>query len=109
MGTRSSPTSNANYTSAKLNMSTVGNDTIGAFGTSPASGYNLSLSHLFAVLFLFLYRLCVNTNNLYATIILHILNNVMIYLMDFGIKICRKMPKLLTIQKLDCCDRAFSH
>jgi hypothetical protein len=25
--------------------------------------------------------------------------------MIFGIKICRKMPKNLTIQKLDCCDR----
>jgi hypothetical protein len=29
----------------------------------------------------------------------------MVYFMIFGIKICRKMPKTLTIQKLDCCDR----
>jgi hypothetical protein len=46
----------------------------------------------------------VNTNNLYADIILLILNNSMIFLLDFGIKIYHKMPKYLTIQKLDCCD-----
>jgi hypothetical protein len=46
-----------------------------------------------------------NTNNIYAAIILLILNNIIIYLMAFGIKIYRKMPKILTIQKLDCCDR----
>jgi hypothetical protein len=86
-----------------LNMSTVGNGTVGASSTSPTSWYNLTLSHLFVVFILFLYRL--STNNLYATIILLILNNSMIYLMDFGIKIYHKMPKILTIQKLDCYDR----
>jgi hypothetical protein len=89
----------------QLNMLTVGNGTVGASGTSPASGYNLKLSRLFDVFVLFLYRLSTNTNNLYAAIILLILNNSMIFLLDFGIKIYRKMPKLLTIQKLDCCDR----
>jgi hypothetical protein len=88
----------------QLNMLTVGNGTIGASGTGSASGYNLKLSHLFVVFVLFLYRLSVDTN-LYAAIILLILNNSMIFLLDFGIKIYRKMPKLLTIQKLDCCDR----
>jgi hypothetical protein len=29
----------------------------------------------------------------------------MICFMIFGIKICRKTPKTLTIQKLDCCDK----
>jgi hypothetical protein len=85
----------------QLNMSTVGNGTAGAFGTGPASGYNLKLSCLFVVFVLFLYRLSTNTNNLYAATILLILNNIMIYLMAFGIKIYRKMPKILTIQKLD--------
>jgi hypothetical protein len=47
----------------------------------------------------------VNTNNLYDAIILLILNNSMIFLLDFEIKIYCKMPKPLTIQKLDCCDR----
>jgi hypothetical protein len=89
----------------QINVSTVGNDTVGASGTSPSSGYNLTLSRLFIVFVLFLYRLSTNTNNLYAATILLILNNIMIYLMAFGIKIYRKMPKILTIQKLDRCDR----
>jgi hypothetical protein len=86
----------------QLNMLTVGNGTAGASGTGPASGYNLKLSRLFV---LFLYRLSANMNNLYAAIILLILNSSMIFLLDFGIKIYCKMPKHLTIQKLDCCDR----
>jgi hypothetical protein len=86
-------------------MSTVRNGTIGASGTGPASQYNLKLLRLIVVFVLFLYRLSVNTNNLYAVIILLILNNSMIFLLDFGIKIYYKMPKPLTIQKLDCCDR----
>jgi hypothetical protein len=45
-------------------MSTVGNDTTGAFDTDPVSGYNLMLSHLFIVLFLFLYRLSTNKQSL---------------------------------------------
>jgi hypothetical protein len=57
------------------------------------------------VFVLFLYRLSANTNNLYATIILLVLNNSMIYIVDFEIKIYQKMAKILTIQKLDCCDR----
>jgi hypothetical protein len=76
----------------QLNMSTVGNDTAGASGTDHTSGYNLTLSRLFIVLILFLYRLSMNTNKLYAAIILLILNNMMIYLMAFEIKIYRKMP-----------------
>jgi hypothetical protein len=63
------------------------------------------VSHLFVVFVLFLYRLSMNANNLYSSIILLKLNNSMIFLLDFGIKIYRKMPKYLTIQKLDYCDR----
>jgi hypothetical protein len=81
----------------QLNMSIVGNGTASASGTGPASGYNLKLSHLFVVFVLFLYRLSANMNNLYAVIILLILNNSMIFLLDFEIKIYRKMPKHLTI------------
>jgi hypothetical protein len=88
----------------QLNMSTVVNRTAGSSGTSPASRYNLMLLCLFVIFVLFLYRLSMNMNNLYAAIILLILNNNMIYLMDFGIKIYHKMPKILTIQKLDCYD-----
>jgi hypothetical protein len=89
----------------QLNISIVRNGTTGASSTGPASGYILMLSYLFVMFFMFLYRLSTNKNNLYAVIILFILNNVMIYLLAFRIKIYRKMPKNLTIQKLDCCDR----
>jgi hypothetical protein len=86
-------------------MSTVGNGTTGASGTGPASGYNLVLSYLFIMFFLFLYGLSINTSNPYTAIMLLIFTHSMICFMIFGIKICRKMPKNLTIQKLDCCDR----
>jgi hypothetical protein len=86
-------------------MSTVGNGTTGVSGTGPASGYNLELSHLLIVFFLFLYRLSANTSNPYDVIMLLIFTHSMICFMIFGIKICHKMPKSLTIQKLDCCDR----
>jgi hypothetical protein len=86
-------------------MSTVRNGTTGASGTDPASGYNPMLSHLFIVFFLFLYRLNANISNPYAAIMLLIFTHSMICFMIFGIKICHKMSKTLTIQKLDCCDR----
>jgi hypothetical protein len=79
----------------QLNMSTVGNDTAGASGTGTFSGYNLKLPRLFIVFVLFLYRLSVNSNNLYTIIILLILNNSMIFLLNFGIKIYRKIPTAL--------------
>jgi hypothetical protein len=73
------------------------NGTADASDTVPVSEYNLKLSCLFVVFILFLYRLIMNTNNLYTVIILLILNNSMIFLLDFGIKIYRKMTKLLTL------------
>jgi hypothetical protein len=86
-------------------MLTIENGTTGASGTGPASGYNLELSHLLVVFFLFLYRLNVNMSNPYDAIMLLIFTHSMIYFMIFGLKICCKMHKSLTIQKLDCCDR----
>jgi hypothetical protein len=62
----------------QLNMSTVGNGTAGASGIDHTSGYNLTLSRLFIVFILFLYKLSANTNNHYTAIILLILNNIMI-------------------------------
>jgi hypothetical protein len=76
-------------------MSTIGNGTVGNFTIGPTSGYKLELYHLFIVFCLFLYRLSANTNNHYHVIIL--LKNNMIYFMAFGIKINRKMSKILTI------------
>jgi hypothetical protein len=78
-------------------MSTVGNGTTDASSTGPASGYNLELSHLLVVFFLFLYRLSANTSNPYDAIILLIFMHSMICFMIFEIKICRKMPKSLTV------------
>jgi hypothetical protein len=81
-------------------MSIIGNGTTGASGTGPASGYNLELSHLLVVFFLFLYRFSVNTSNPYDAIMLLISTHSMICFMIFGIKICHKMPKNLTIKNL---------
>jgi hypothetical protein len=86
-------------------MSIVGNGTTGASGTGPASGYNPVLSHLFIVFFLLLYRLSANTNNPNTAIMLLIFTHSMICFIIFGIKICRKISKTLTIQNFDCCDR----
>jgi hypothetical protein len=82
-------------------MSTVENDTTGASGTGPASGYNLKLSHLFIVFFLFLYRLSANTSNPYDAIILLIFTNSMICFMIFEIKIYRKIPKTLKVLSIE--------
>jgi hypothetical protein len=57
----------------QLNILIIGNNTVSDSGT--ASGYNVKLSYLFIVFILFLYRLSVNMINLYAVIILLILNN----------------------------------
>jgi hypothetical protein len=74
-------------------MSTVGNGTTSAGGTDPVSGYNLELSHLLIMFFLFLYRLSTYTTNPYDAIMLLIFTYSMICFMIFGIKICHKMPK----------------
>jgi hypothetical protein len=58
-------------------------------------GYNLVLSHLLIVFFLFLYRLSVNTSNPYAAIMLLIFTHNMICFMIFRIKISSKMTKNL--------------
>jgi hypothetical protein len=83
-------------------MSTVGNGTTGASGTGPASGYNLMLSHLFIVFFLFLYKLNTNTSNPYTVIILLIFTHSMICFIIFGIKICRKIAKTLPECRSHC-------
>jgi ABC-type anion transport system duplicated permease subunit len=77
-------------------MSTIRNGTTGASDTGPASGYNLVLSYLPVVFFLFLYRLSTNTSNPYAAIMLLIFTNSMICFMFFEIKIYCKIPKNLT-------------
>jgi hypothetical protein len=77
-------------------MLTVENGTTGASGTDPALGYNLVLSHLFIVFFLFLYKLSANTSNPYTVIMLLIFTRSMICFMIFVIKICHKLTKTLT-------------
>jgi hypothetical protein len=82
-------------------MLNVENGITGASGTGPTSGYNLKLSHLLIVFFLFLYRLSANISNPYDAIMLLIFTHSMICFMIFRIKIYRKMPKTLTFQKFD--------
>jgi hypothetical protein len=77
-------------------MSTVRNGTTGASGTDSDSGYNLVISHLFIVFFLFLYRLSANTSNPYTVIMLLIFTHNIIYFIIFEIKIYHKIPKNLT-------------
>jgi Ca2+/Na+ antiporter len=79
-------------------MSTIRNGTASDFDTDPASGYNMRLSCLFLMFFLFLYRLSMNMNNPYEVIILFILYNIMIYFIAFGIKIYCKITKNLTVR-----------
>jgi hypothetical protein len=81
-------------------MSTVENGTVSVSSIGLASGYNLELTHLFVVFFLFLYRLNMNTNDPYDTIILLIFNNNMICFMTFEIKIYHKIPKKTPIKYL---------
>jgi hypothetical protein len=81
-------------------MSTVENGTASVSSIGLASGYNLELTHLFVVFFLFLYRLNMNTNDPYDTIILLIFNNNMICFMTFEIKIYHKIPKKPPIKYL---------
>jgi hypothetical protein len=87
-----------------LNMSTVWKGTAGASTVGPASGYKLELSHLFVVLFLFVYRLSANISNPDDVIILIIFNSSLICFMTFGIKIYRKIPKILTFVLPCVCD-----
>jgi hypothetical protein len=63
-------------------MSTVGNGTTDASGTSPTSRYKLELLYLFIVFLVFAYRLSAGINNHYHVIIL--LNNIMIFFMVFN-------------------------
>jgi hypothetical protein len=84
-------------------MSIVGNGTTGAYDTGPASMYNLMLSHLFTVFFLFLYRLNTNASNHYTAIMLLIFTHNMICFMIFRIKKCHKMTKNLTVTSLGIC------
>jgi hypothetical protein len=78
----------------QLNMSTIGNDTVSAFGISPVLGYKLDFLLLFIEFFVLSYRLSGNINNHYDVIILF--NNILIYFMTFEIKIYREIPKNLT-------------
>jgi hypothetical protein len=84
-------------------MSIVGDDIACASSTSPASEYKLDSLCLFIVFLVSSYIFNMNINNHYDVIIL--LNNIMIYFMAFGIKIYHKIPKILKIKNIDCCDR----
>jgi len=90
-----------------------GNGASGAFGTGPASGYNLIHVCLYLFLFirclnlntaayLFLFISCLNLNTSTYYLVTESLNIVIIifYMFNFGIKIYRNMPRILTIKNL---------
>ena len=78
----------------------AGNDATGASGTGPVLGYNLKL----ICFFLFNLVLSLNTCTCLVslTVVMEILFN---YIVNFGIKIYRKLPRFLTIQKPDFANR----
>ena len=80
----------------------AGNGATGAFDTSPALGYILNL-FWFNILFILISENNMNTN----TYFIHTLSlfYVMKLLVIFGIKIYRKLPRYLTIQKYELVNR----
>jgi len=95
-----------------------GNGASGAFSTGPASEYNLIHLCLYLFLFirclnlntaayLFLFISCLNLNTSTYYLVTESLNIVIIifYMFNFGIKIYRNMPRILTIQKPYIVDR----
>ena len=80
----------------------AGNDATGASGTDPALGYILNL-FWFNILFMF-----ISENNMnMSTYFVHTLSlfYVMKLLVIFEIKIYRKLPSFLTIQKTELVNR----
>src|SRR6185312_11087558 len=76
-------------------MSTpVGNSAANASGNGPASGYSLKL-WLF-ILFMFI---CVISINMFTCFILllKVIEILLVYIFNFGIKLCPKLPKFLTV------------
>ena len=80
----------------------AGNNAPGASGTGPALGYTLNI-FWFNILFMLISENNMNT----STYFVHTLSlfYVMKLLVIFGIKIYRKLPSFLTIQKPDCVNR----
>ena len=84
-------------------MSTpVGNSAANASGNGPASGYSLKLW-----LFILFMLICVISINMFTCFILllKVIEILLVYTFNFGIKLCPKLPKYLTIQKPDCVNR----
>jgi len=84
-------------------MSTpVGNSAANASGNGPALGYSLKLW-----LFILFMLICVISINMFTCFILllKVIEILLVYTFNFGIKLCPKLPKYLTIQKPDCVNR----
>jgi len=75
-------------------MSTpVGNSAANASGNGPALGYSLKLW-----LFILFMLICVISINMFTCFILllKIIEILLVYTFNFGIKLCPKLPKFLT-------------
>ena len=82
-------------------MSSQGNGAPGASGTGPALGYTLNQFWVI-ILFMFISENNMNTSTYFSTISLIYAMKLII---AFGIKIYRKLPIFLTIQKSDLVNR----
>ena len=78
----------------------AGNDATGASGTGPVIGYNLKLLCFILFNFVLILNTCTCLDSL--TIVMELLFD---YIVNFGIKICPKLPIYLTIQKSDHVNR----
>ena len=83
-------------------MSSHGNGAPGASGTGPALGYTLN-QFWFIILFMFISENNMNTSTYFVSTISLIY--AMKLIIAFGIKIYRKLPRFLTIQKPDLVNR----
>ena len=78
-------------------MSTpVGNSAANASGNGPALGYSLKLW-----LFILFMLICVISINMFTCFILllKVIEILLVYTFNFGIKLCPKLPKFLTIRR----------
>src|SRR6185295_19172529 len=82
-------------------MSTpVGNSAVNASGIGPALGYSLKLW-----LFILFMLICVISINMFTCFILllKVIEILIVYTFNFGIKLCPKLPKFLTGIRWPCC------
>ena len=86
--------------SSSMSSTPAGDGATSASSTGPVLGYSLKLKRFILFIFVLILNTCTYFDSL--TIVMEILFN---YIFNFGIKMCPKLPIILTIQKPDCVNR----